>query len=67
MIKIYGKENCSQCDELKIILTDKNKKFEYIEDLKTLRILASKAKIMSAPLVEYNSNFYSMKDFLEVL
>ncbi|MGL4688010.1 MAG: glutaredoxin family protein [Fusobacteriaceae bacterium] len=67
MIKIYGKENCSQCEELKIILTNKNKKFEYIEDLKTLRILASKAKIMSAPLIEYNSNTYSMKDFLEVL
>ena len=67
MIKVYGKENCSKCLSLKGILTDKNIEFEYIEDLKTLRMVASKARIMSAPVVEYNDNVYTMEKFLEVI
>ena len=54
MIKVYGKENCSKCTSLKGILTDRNIEFEYIEDVKTLMIVASKARIMSAPVIEYN-------------
>jgi len=42
MIKVYGKENCSKCTSLKGILTDRNIEFEYIEDMKTLMIVASK-------------------------
>ena len=67
MIKVYGKENCGKCHSLKNILIEKNVDFEYIEDLKTLMIVASKAKIMSAPVVEYNNNVYSMEAFLEVI
>ena len=67
MIKVYGKENCSKCLSLKEILTDKNIEFEYIEDLKTLMMVASKARIMSAPVVEYNDNVYTMEKFLEVI
>ena len=67
MIKVYGKENCSKCLSLKGILTDKNIEFEYIEDLKTLMMVASKATIMSAPVVEYNDNVYTMEKFLEVI
>ena len=67
MIKVYGKENCSKCLSLKGILTDKNIEFEYIEDLKTLMMVARKARIMSAPVVEYNDNVYTMEKFLEVI
>ena len=67
MIKVYGKENCSKCVSLKGILENKNLEFEYIEDMKTLMIVASKARIMSAPVVEYNDNVYSMEAFLQVI
>lgn len=67
MIKIYGKENCIKCESLKKILTDRGLAFEYIQDLKTLMIVASKARIMSAPVVEYSGNVYSMEKFLEVM
>ena len=65
MIKIYGKENCRQCEELKSKLINSGAEFEYIEDIKKLRIVASKAKIMSAPIVEYNGKFYTMDSFLK--
>lgn len=65
MLKVYGKENCSQCEELKGILQNKGIQFEYILDMRQLRIVASKAKIMSAPVVEKDGKFYSMVDFLK--
>jgi len=65
MIKIYGKENCTQCGELKAKLNNSGIKFEYIEDIKELRIIASREKIMSAPIVEYNGKFFTMDSFLE--
>lgn len=65
MIKIYGKENCRQCEELKSKLINDGAEFEYIEDIKELRIVASKAKIMSAPIIEYNGKFYTMDSFLK--
>ena len=67
MIKVYGKENCGKCVSLKVILENKNLEFEYIEDMKTLMIVASKARIMSAPVVEYNDHVYSMEAFLQVI
>lgn len=67
MIKVYGKNGCNKCVALKNKLMADNIEFEYIEDLKTLMIVASKAKIMSAPVVEYNDKFYTMEQFLEVL
>lgn len=41
--------------------------YEYIEDLKTLMMVASKARIMSAPVVEKEDKIYTMEQFLEVL
>ena len=67
MIKVYGKEKCGKWVSLKGILENKNLEFEYIEDMKTLMIVASKARIMSAPVVEYNDNVYSMEAFLQVI
>ena len=67
MIKVYGKENCSKCTSLKRILTDRHIEFEYIEDVKTLMRVASKARIMSAPVIEYNDNVYTMEAFLKVI
>lgn len=65
MIKVYGKERCGQCEALKTILNSKNMEFEYIEDKKQLMIIASKARIMSAPVIEYNGEIFSMDKFLK--
>ncbi|WP_297487270.1 glutaredoxin domain-containing protein [uncultured Cetobacterium sp.] len=67
MIKIFGKENCSKCESLKKILEDKKIEFQYSKNLKELMIVASKARIMSAPVVEYNGKFLTMENFLEVI
>lgn len=67
MIKVYGKQGCTKCESLKNILNNKGMEYEYIEDLKTLMMVASKARIMSAPVVEKDGNFYTMEKFLEVL
>lgn len=67
MIKVYGKTNCSKCLTLKNILDEKKVDYEYIEDLKTLMTVASKARIMSAPVVEKDDKYYTMEQFLEVL
>lgn len=67
MIKVYGKVNCSKCQLLKNILDEKNINYEYIDDLKTLMMVASKARIMSAPIVEKDEKIYTMEQFLEVL
>ncbi|WP_300357039.1 glutaredoxin family protein [Fusobacterium sp.] len=67
MIKIYGKENCSRCETLKRTLDRKQIAYEYSQDLKTLMTVASKARIMSAPVVEKDGNLYTMEKFLEVI
>lgn len=67
MIRVFGKENCSKCETLKKILDDKGLEYEYTKDLKQLMIVASKARIMSAPVVERGGKYYSMESFLEVL
>lgn len=67
MIKVYGKADCSKCQTLKNILDEKKVDYEYIEDLKTLMMVASKARIMSAPVVEKDGKTYTMEQFLEVL
>lgn len=65
MIKVYGKENCPRCVELKLILEDKGMNFEYLQDMKELRVAASRARVMMAPVVEYNGEFMGMEDFLK--
>ncbi len=65
MIKVYGKENCPRCVELKLMLEDKGMNFEYLQDMKQLRMAASKARVMMAPVVEYNGEFMGMEDFLK--
>lgn len=67
MIKVYSKTDCGRCVNLKNLLTDRKIDFEYIEDMKTLMMVASRARIMSAPVVEYNGTLYSMEKFLEVI
>ncbi len=65
MIKVYGKENCPRCVELKLMLEDKGMSFEYLQDMKQLRMAASKARVMMAPVVEYKGEFMGMEDFLK--
>lgn len=67
MIRVYGKEDCAKCKNLKMILEGKELEFEYVEDKKQLMMIASKARIMSAPVVEYQEKMYSMDDFLRVI
>lgn len=67
MLKIYGKSDCTKCEALKKILDDKEISYDYSDDIKTLMIVASKARIMSAPVIEKDGIFYSMEKFLEVL
>jgi len=56
-----------KCKNLKSILEGKKMEFEYVEDKKQLMMIASKARIMSAPVIEYQEKVYSMDDFLKVI
>ena len=67
MIKVYGKEGCSKCESLKKTLDSRGIEYEYIQDMKTLMMVASKARIMSAPVVEKDGQHYTMEKFLEVI
>lgn len=70
MIKVYSKENCSNCNELKNILTNKGIEFEEVKNEKELMIVGSKARILSAPILEINEKYYSFidfKNFLDIL
>ena len=67
MIKVIGKEKWSKWKELKKILDNKDIEYKYTQDLKTIMIVASKARIMSAPVVEKDGKYYTMESFLEVL
>ena len=67
MIKVFGKENCGKCETLKRTLEEKGIAYEYTQDLKTLMTVASKARIMSAPVIEKDEKFYTMENFLEII
>lgn len=67
MIMIYGKKDCKRCLSLKKILKDKQISYAYIEDEIRLRLIESKYRIMSAPVVEFDNKFYSMENFIEKL
>lgn len=67
MIKIYSRENCSNCNELKMILANKNIEFKEIQNEKELMIVGSKSRIMSAPILEINEKYYSFQDFKNFL
>lgn len=53
-MKVYGKENCSRCESLKLELDLRGVDYEYIQDKKELAMIGSKHFIMSAPIVVYN-------------
>lgn len=66
-LKVYGKQNCGNCISLKNIL-DKNKiEYEYSDDQKELMKIGSATRIMSAPIVEYDGKYYTMKEIIEIL
>ena len=67
MIKVYSRENCSNCNELKWILTNKGIEFEEVQNEKELMIVGSKSRIMSAPILEINEKYYSFQDFKNFL
>ena len=67
MIKVFGKEGCSKCESLKRTLDNKGIEYEDIQDLKTLMTVASKNRIMSAPVIEKDGEYYTMEKLLEVI
>lgn len=67
MIKVFGKEGCNKCESLKKILDNKGIEYEYIQDLRTLMTVASKNRIMSAPVIEKDGKYFPMEKFLEVI
>lgn len=67
MVKVYGKENCSRCERLKYYLNERKIPYEYILDKKELMIIASKARIMSAPVVVKDEKAYSFEDFVKLI
>lgn len=67
MIKVFGKEGCNKCESLKKTLDNRGIEYEYIQDLKALMTVASKNRIMSAPVIEKDGKYYPMEKFLEVI
>ena len=66
-IKVYGKENCLRCERIKYYLNERHLPYEYIQDKKELMIIASKSRIMSAPVIVMEEKAYSFEDFVKVV
>lgn len=71
MIKVIGKENCSQCLLIKNLLTNKGIKFNYIdlhslskEEQNNYIKKAQQNKIMQLPLIIENNDFISLHKFI---
>ena len=67
MIKVYGRQNCPNCDKIKKMLEEKNIKFDYIEDMDTAIKLGRENKIMSLPICVVENNvldFNKTKDYI---
>jgi len=62
MIKVYGLANCNQCKGFCSILKNRNIIYEYIENESLITELGEKHSILSAPIVEIDSNFYNSRD-----
>lgn len=60
-------ENCTNCESLVKLLVERGLEFEYICDIKQTRIIGSKNRIMSAPIVDYQGRIMSAPQFIEVL
>lgn len=67
MLKIYGKDDCSRCERLKYYLNERKIPYEYILDKKELMILASKARITSAPVIVLDGKIYSFESYIELV
>lgn len=67
MLKVYGKQNCPNCNALKLELDLKGVDYEYTDDFKETAKVGSKYMIMSAPIIIYNDKAYSNDAFKEIL
>ena len=67
MIKVYGKEGCSNCEKLKKELFEKNINFEYIEDMSKAIELGGKAGIKSLPVVDIEGNIFDYNKTVEYI
>lgn len=67
IITVYGKDNCDKCQSLITKLKELNKPFAYNNDINVLRIIGSCTKIMSAPIINDNGNWYSYEDYIKGL
>ncbi|APH21014.1 glutaredoxin domain-containing protein [Clostridium botulinum] len=71
MLKVIGKENCSQCLLVKKLLTNKGINFNYIdlyslskEEQSNYIKEAQKNKIMQLPLIIENNDFINLQEFI---
>lgn len=67
-IKIYGKKDCINCEEIVKKFTDKNIQFEYIIDMEKAIEIGGLNKIRSLPIViidEVVYDFNKAKTYLE--
>ncbi|EQC1535575.1 glutaredoxin domain-containing protein [Clostridium botulinum] len=71
MLKVIGKENCSQCLLVKNLLTNKGINFNYIdlyslskEEQSNYIKEAQKNKIMQLPLIIENNDFINLQEFI---
>ena len=66
ILKVYTKQNCSQCVQTKNYLKAKNVEFIEIEVKdEDIEDLAERSKAFSFPVIEDESKFITMKDVFE--
>ena len=69
-IKIYGKKNCPQCDQVKALLESNNLGYEYIDLMSNIEAMqyARKQQWKSVPKVVINGTLIGgYKDVVEFL
>jgi len=56
-ITIYGTPTCCNCKSFKRWLDEKNYSYTYVEDMDKLMEISSNTNILTAPIVEINSEY----------
>ena len=57
-IIVYGRENCTLCEKLKVLLVEKNISFDYKEDMATAIKLAKDNAISTLPVIVISNEVY---------
>lgn len=57
-IVVYGRENCTLCEKIKVLLVEKNISFDYKEDMATAIKLAKDNAISTLPVIVISNEVY---------